>query len=126
MRGLLQRALPFFAVLTALALLAPTAPDVLALWDLGHGHDHAHGTAGWGHRSADHARHDASQLEAANLIHRTECALCAGRSRSDDPLLLTPVSAKQHDAGRVLVLVVAHSVSAEALRPSRPRAPPAV
>ena len=124
MRGLHQRALPLCVVLTALALLAPTAPEVAALWGA---HDHGHGThGGWGHRSADHAFHDASQLEPADLVRRAECAVCAGRARTVVPLLLAPDSAARHDAGRSIAPQTSRPVSTPDLRPGRPRAPPTV
>lgn len=128
MRGLKQRALPLCAVLTALALLAPAALDVAALWGAGHDHDHGHGGhgAGWVHRSADHARHEASQLEAANPVQHAECVVCAGRSRSVVPLLLAPASDVHQDAGRAIARQASHPISDRALRPGRPRAPPIV
>ena len=129
MSALNQRALPLFAVLTALALLAPAVPDVLALWGGGHHHDHGHGavhgTGGWVHRSADHAPHDASQLEPADPVQHAECVVCNGRSRTDVSLLLAPTSAKRQDTGRAVARSASHPVSARALSPSQPRAPPA-
>ncbi len=126
MRALKQRALPFCAVLTALALLAPAAPDVAALWGAGHDHGHGGHGAGWVHRSADHARHVASRLEPADPVQHAECSVCAGRSRSVVPLLLAPASATRQDAGRAILCQVSHPVSTRVLRPGRPRAPPAV
>lgn len=124
MRGLKQHAVAVSAVLTALALLVPVAPKVLALW--GGGHDHGHGAGGWIHRSADHERHDASQLEPVEAVQRVECALCIGRLRSDVSLLLAPASAGHREAGRPIALATSHSVTARALTPSQPRAPPVV
>ena len=124
MRASNQRAFALCAVLTALALLAPAAPGVLALWT--GGHDHGHGARGWVQRSADHERHDASQLEASDPVHRAECALCIGRLRSDVSLLLAPASAGHREAGRPIALATSHSVTARALTPSQPRAPPVV
>ena len=126
MEALKQRTLPLCAVLTVLALLAPAVPQVAALWGAGHDHGHGGHGAGWVHRTADHARHEASQLETADPVHRAECAVCAGRSRSVVPLLLAPEAAVRQDTGRAIARKASHPVSARALRPSQPRAPPAV
>ena len=117
------------ALLTALALFVPMVPDVLAPWQdghpHGHGHGHAHGTEGeWIYRSADHARHDALQLEAAFLVWHEDCIHCIGRSRSDDLLLLTVESAVRHETDVAAVDAVERLVSTLAPRLSQPRAPP--
>ncbi len=126
MRALTHRRLALCAVLTALTLLVPAALDVAVLWGADHDHGHGGHGSGWFHRSSDHAHHDDSQLEPADPVQLTACAACAGRSRSDVPLLLASASATHQHAGRAITRQASHPVSSRALRLGRPRAPPAV
>ena len=131
MRGSLARVRQLYAALTALLLLASVTPDAWVVWSAGehHAHDHgaAHGAGGeWVERTADHAPHDASQLEASTPVLHSECGLCAARVRPLDSLLGLVTAVSRQDSRATLARDARSVIAAGERNAGQPRAPPIV